>query len=402
MRKSFFAMVFLLLTLSLTANSKELFTNYLLKAEGHKSTSLDSFFMEKSQGIRQLNHQYKFANLKQVSLDDANLEILLKKYGHEIEYIEKDQVINLKNTVSYRQWGLENTNDIDIDILDAWKINTGSKSVVVGVIDTGVDYNHNALNENMWINSKEKANGIDDDGNGFVDDIHGYDFVNMDGDPLDDNQHGTHCAGIIGANSTEIKGAALNVKIMALKFLSASGSGSLSAAIQAIEYGVDNGANILSNSWGGGGYSQALYDAIEYAKNNNVLFIAAAGNEYRDNDRYPAYPASYNIDNVISVGAIDRNGYKPGFSNYGQTSVHLFAPGKDIYSTVPNNRGAYLSGTSMATPFVSGVAALVLSEYPWMNYLDIKTKILDNVVKRDNLVSRSITGGILNAHEALR
>ncbi|MDY6911374.1 MAG: S8 family serine peptidase, partial [Chloroflexota bacterium] len=249
-------------------------------------------------------------------------------------------------------WGLHNTGqtggttDADIDAPCAWDMATGSSDVVVAVIDSGVDYNHEDLALNMWMNAAERdgAVGVDDDGNGYVDDIYGIDTFNHDSDPMDDDSHGTHCAGTIGAvgdNGIGVVGVNWNVEIMALKFLSAEGSGWTSGAIECIEYAVDMKINhsvnvkVLSNSWGGGDYSTFLEAAIADAAAADILFVAAAGNDYLNNDTVPLYPSSYNLDNIISVAASDHNDNLAGFSNYGVTSVDLAAPGVDIKSTVP-------------------------------------------------------------------
>lgn len=257
----------------------------------------------------------------------------------------------------------------------AWDRTTGSSSIIVGVIDTGIDYNHPDLAANIWRNTREIAgNGIDDDGNGYRDDSMGWDFANNDSNPMDDNGHGTHVAGTIGAvgnNGVGVAGVAWNVKLMPLKFLSASGSGSLSSAISAINYAVQNGAKILNNSWGGGGYSTALNDAISRARAAGVIFVAAAGNESNNNDTNPSYPANYNFDNVVSVAATDSNDRLASFSNYGATSVDIAAPGVGILSTTPNNTYSSFSGTSMATPHVAGAAALVWAANPSWTYSQV-------------------------------
>lgn len=304
------------------------------------------------------------------------------------------------------------TDDSDIDAPEAWDITTGSSTVIVAVIDTGVDYTHPDLAANMWTNTGEIAgNNVDDDNNGFIDDIYGWDFANNDNDPFDDYGHGTHVAGTIGAvtdNGIGIAGIAWNVKIMAVKFLDASGGGTLDGAIQAINYASQNGASISNNSWGGGGYYAALHDAIEAAAARDHLFIAAAGNDGMDNDFSPAYPASYDLDNVISVAATDHDDQLAWFSNYGETSVDLAAPGVDILSTLPTSGPlssptgyGTLSGTSMATPHVSGVAALLRAYHPTWTYTQIIDQILANTDAVESLDGVVATGGRLNAYRAL-
>jgi subtilisin family serine protease len=242
-------------------------------------------------------------------------------------------------------WGIDNsgqtggTADADIDGPEGWDIASGDPSAIVGVIDSGVAYTHPDLAANMWVNTGETpGNGIDDDGNGYVDDIYGYDFVNNDGDPIDDTGHGSHVAGTVGAvgnNGEGISGVAWNAQIMALKFLDANGTGSTQGAIDAILYGVEMGAKVLNNSWSGGIFSVALLDAIEVANAADVLFVAAAGNDGLNNDSIPSYPASYAAANVIAVAASDHNDQLASFSNFGASSVDLAAPGVSILSTVP-------------------------------------------------------------------
>ena len=245
---------------------------------------------------------------------------------------------------------------------------------------TGVDYNHEDLRNQMWVNSGEiPGDGIDNDGNGYVDDVYGYDFHNNNGDPMDSNGHGTHCAGTIGAeagNSIGVAGVSWKPQIMALKFLGASG-GSTADAIRALDYAVMMGAQISSNSWGGGGYSQALVDAIDAAAEANHLFIVAAGNDGRDNEITPTYPCSYDRPNMICVASTDSANDISSFSNWGTTVVHIAAPGSRIYSTYPNNQYEFLSGTSMATPHVSGVAALVLDYVDTLTYCRASEPDLD-------------------------
>ncbi|MGN6544946.1 MAG: S8 family peptidase, partial [Aureliella sp.] len=266
-------------------------------------------------------------------------------------------------------WGMENNGstglaDADIDASQAWDYGTSS-SVVVAVIDTGIDYTHPDLQANIWTNTREVAgNGIDDDGNGYVDDIRGWNFVAGNNNPMDDNGHGTHVSGTIGAvgnNGIGVAGVAWNVKLMALKFLDSSGSGLLSNAVSAIDYARTNGAKIINASWGGGSFSSVLDSAIQRFYNAGGIFVAAAGNDASNNATVASYPANYN--NVISVAASTSSDTLASFSNYG-TNVEIAAPGQSILSTVPNNSYAVYSGTSMATPHVSGALALLWGQAP--------------------------------------
>ena len=311
-----------------------------------------------------------------------------------------------------RLWGLHNTgqtggkNDADIDAPEAWDKTTGRKEILVAIIDTGIDYNHPDLANNIWTNPDEiPNNNRDDDNNGYVDDVHGYDFINNDPDPMDDNRHGTHVAGTVGAvgnNNRGVVGVNWTVKLMALKFLSATGSGSTADAAEAIIYAADNGALITNNSWGGGGFSRTLKDAIEYARDKGVLFVAAAGNESKDNDDSPNYPSNYDLENVIAVAAsTDRDGMA-SFSNWGNQTVDLAAPGEDIYSTTPSNTYQSLSGTSMATPHVAGAAGLIWAYYyPNTNWREVKYRLFGAVDFIPDFEGELLLEGRLNVNEAI-
>jgi subtilisin family serine protease len=337
-----------------------------------------------------------------------------------VSYLEPDFAINsslVPNDPSFSQlWGLSNTGqsggvvDADIDAPEAWNVTTGSRDVVIGVIDSGVDITHPDLAANIWRNPGEiPGDGIDNDGNGFIDDVTGWDFVSNDNTPQDGNGHGTHVAGTIGAVGNDGRGIAgvnWQVSILPLKFLSDSGSGSTSAAIAAINYATDlrnRGVNIVAtnNSWGGGGYSTALRDAIRRHGEAGILFVAAAGNDAANNDVTPSYPANYDLPNVISVAALDRSDRLASFSNYGATTVHIGAPGVAIYSTTPGNRYASYNGTSMAAPHVAGVVGLLAAANPQATVAEIRSAILDSAVPISSLAGRSTSGGRLNAAAAL-
>lgn len=294
------------------------------------------------------------------------------------------------------QWGLQKVN-----IETAWDKTTGSGDIVVAVIDTGIDYEHEDLSANIWHNTDEIAgNGVDDDHNGLVDDVMGYDFVNRDTDPMDDNKHGTHCAGIIGARSdnlTGITGISPNVSLMPLKVLAANGSGSTLNIFYGFKYAVENGARIISMSLGGYGFNYLSYYGAYYAYKNNVLVVAAAGNEANNNDADPVYPAGFPFSNIIAVASTGTKDTLSGFSNYGARSVDIAAPGEGIYSTVPGDGYASLSGTSMATPFVSGTAALVLAMDDSLSHIKAKAFILNNSTFLNDLEGKVYTGSRLDA-----
>lgn len=307
-------------------------------------------------------------------------------------------------------WGLHNTAqtggvaDADVDAPEAWSLGTGG-TVLVGVIDTGVDWHHTELAANIYTNPGEiPDNDIDDDANGFVDDVRGWDFYNNDNDPVDDNGHGTHVSGTIAAignNGIGVVGVCWSARILPLKFLDEYGYGSTSDAVRAVEYATKMGARLTSNSWGGGGFSTALQSAIQEAGDHGILFIAAAGNSSDDNDIYPHYPSSYDLDNVIAVASTDHRDEMSDFSCFGLISVDLGAPGSDVLSTLPNNRYGVYSGTSMATPHVAGAACLVWAAAPTMTHLEIKNALLSTVDPLPSLAGKMVSGGRLNLYTLL-
>ncbi|RPI03049.1 MAG: hypothetical protein EHM72_02580 [Calditrichaeota bacterium] len=381
-----------------------------------------------------------------VTVDQALKEVRLLS---NIVYAEPNYIYSIEVTPNDpnfdRLWAMQNLGQTgglagaDIEAPQAWDISVGSPAVIVGVVDTGIDYTHVDLAANIFTNPLEDAwanpsdpssgNGIDDDGNGKIDDWKGWNFYSDNNNPYDDNMHGTHCAGTIGAignNGVGVAGVCWQVKLVPLKFLDSRGSGSTSAAIDAILYAADLGVDVLSNSWGGGGYSAALEDAIEYANNKGVLFVAAAGNDGTNNDDLPNYPSNYETINVIAVAASDHSdklavwgsdggddnndcglicssatAAVPG-SNYGRTSVDLAAPGKNIFSTAPGSDYTTLSGTSMATPHVAGAAALLLAVQPNLSVTELKNALLSTVDKLDDFTNKVVTGGRLNIAAAVK
>lgn len=308
---------------------------------------------------------------------EIDAELARLQANPAVEYVEPNYPIRLFATINAvfpndfefsRMYGLHNTGgpeakeNADISAPEAWHVTTGDRKVIVAVIDTGIDYFHEDLAPNLWTNAREiPANGVDDDGNGFVDDLYGYDFVSDDSDPFDDNQHGTHVAGTIGAkgnNALGTVGVCWDVSLMAVKAFDENGNGTVADAIGAISYAVANGARIINASWGLDERSKALEEAAAHAANAGVLIIAAAGNSRSE---APSYPASF--ETVLSVGATDARDVRALFSNYGPF-VDVAAPGNEIISTLPENSYGMLSGTSMAAPHVSGMAALVLARFP--------------------------------------
>ncbi|MBX3096147.1 MAG: S8 family serine peptidase [Fimbriimonadaceae bacterium] len=332
-----------------------------------------------------------------------------------VEYAEVDYIVRTQafpNDPSFNQlWGLHNTGqsggtvDADIDAPEAWDIYKGNSNTVVAIIDTGFLRTHPDLAANSWTNPDEiPGNGIDDDSNGYVDDLYGWDFVNNDNNPTDDHSHGTHCSGTIGGvgnNNTGVTGVNWNVKMLGLKFLGSNGSGSTSNAIKAVDYCRIKGIKISNNSWGGGGFSQAMFDAIQAAGNAGHIFVAAAGNNNSNNNNSNFYPANYNLPNVISVAATDRFDAKSSFSNYGTNTVELGAPGSDIYSTVLNNGYGSKSGTSMACPHVTGAVALLWGLKPSWTKEQVIQGVLTTVRPTSAMSTRTITGGVLNIENML-
>jgi len=335
----------------------------------------------------------------------------------EIKIQEKKEVSVLMNDPSVsKNWGLNGTNGAsDIRAGKAWEITNGSKDIRVAIIDTGIDYNHPDLKNNLWINEGEwrdkngrdiSHNGIDDDQNGFVDDVHGWNFVYNNGDLEDHHGHGTHIAGIVGAeggNGIGIRGVSPNVSLMVLKYYdpNSKSNDNLKNTIRAIRYAIKMKAQIINYSGGGIEYSSEEYQAVKDAGKAGILFIAAAGNEKSNSDTAHYYPADYELPNIISVTAINPNAQVLPSSNYGVQSVDIAAPGEGIYSTLPGSKYGLMTGTSQATAFVSGVAALIMANNRELDYAQVKKQILSTSDELTTLRSKTKTSGKLNSWAAL-
>lgn len=397
---------------------------YLVKLKS-QFTKGDHKNLEKklSAKIKSSIPKLKIIRIEKPLIQDQAAVINELKQNKLVEIAEPNYIYRINkapNDPAYgKLWGLKNIGQsdtrgpgvagIDIDAENAWDITTGSEDVLVAVIDTGVDENHPDLKENMFVN-KAEANGeagIDDDQNGYVDDVHGFNFVDTEaanGQATDDHGHGSHCAGTIGARGDDNKGIVgvnWKVKILSVKFLAADGGGTLEAAILAIDYATEMGAKIMSNSWGGGGESALLKEAIERSHKAGALFVAAAGNNSSNNDSYPHYPSNYPVPNVLSVAAIDNLGQLASFSNFGKRMVHVAAPGVNIFSSVTGGGYEAWSGTSMATPHVSGVAALLVANEPELSNLELKQRITATVKPISTMRGKVSSGGIANAFFAL-
>lgn len=399
--------------------------------------------LEKNSAIEYVQPNYKINLLEDYSIQDplrkAALAKMLSRHPQFRPLARVDnppipaapQPTNGNDPLFGKQWGM-----LDIGVVDGWKATKGNPEMIVAVLDTGVDYTHEDLLPNLWVNTKEiPDNGIDDDGNGYIDDVIGWDFASNDNKPYDlavadplellykggNPGHGTHCAGNIAArgdNGIGVAGVAPNVKIMALRFISDNG-GTTADAIKAIHYAVDNGAKVMSNSWGSEGEepgepeNQALRDAVQYSQDNGVLFIAAAGNGHKgvgynnDTDARPAFPASYDHDIIISVAALDSKNQLGSFSNWGAKTVDIGAPGVAVFSTVVDNGytdtvidkfgfKATWDGTSMATPHVAGAAALYWSANPNKSWQEVKAAILGSAKKIPALSGKTVSEGKLD------
>ncbi len=361
-------------------------------------------------------------------MSTAQAMVMMAK-DDRVEYAVQNDVIKLDTDMSgaaetsaaetpdnlnSQLWGINNEGqtggkvDADVDAPEAWALTTGKTQAeggpLIAIIDTGVNYNHEALQGNIWTNPGEiPGDGIDNDNNGVIDDVHGFNAAADSGDPLDDNDHGSHCAGSIAGNGTNPKGlygVGQKANIMGVKFLTGTGGGTLADAIESVLYATKMGARVTSNSWGGGGFNQALYDAF---KSSPAMHIIAAGNESNNNDARPAYPATFDLPNVISVAATDHRDGIASFSNYGATTVDMGAPGVDILSSTSGSSNEYksFSGTSMATPHVTGAANLLLSAYPEMSNEELKSRLMNTGDSVASLQGKTVSGKRLNVNNAL-
>jgi len=377
---------------------------------------------------------YSSFNIDYVKLKDTlGVEDAIALYleNPEVEFAEPNfhfSVVTSPNDPYFNHlWGFNNsgqtggTPGADIDILQAWSMTTGNSNIAVAIIDTGIDYNHPDLSENIWVNLAESSGttGVDDDGNGYIDDIYGIDTYGNDTNPMDDHGHGTHVAGTVGAignNAMGVPGVNWQIKLIPCKFLNWDGYGYTDGALECLEYVralKERGVNIVAtnNSWGGDSYSQALHDAIDMQRSSGILFIAAAGNDNANNDEWNFYPASYNLPNVLSVAAVDPNDSKAWFSNFGRRTVHVGAPGVNIVSLRANGTDMYgdgqhfipqgdpnaeyyvASGTSMAAPHVTGLVGLIKSKNPAKTWIDVKNLIISGS-ENMNFYGLSIAGRI--------
>lgn len=367
------------------------------------------------EGVEEIVKDY--ASLPEVEYAEPNFEIKVDPLPADSirsRFVPSDTWSGPNDPLLSEQWGLINTGQregragADVSAGYAWEKTHGSRKVVVAVLDSGVDYTHEDLAANIWHRPADMEM-YQDPQLGVVDDYNGFSAVDRSRDPMDENGHGTHCAGIIGAEGDNAKGVVgvnWEVEIMPLKFMGRGGFGTTKDAVEAINYVIERkkaGVNVrvISASWGSRQKSKALEDVIRKAGDNDILFVAAAGNDNMDADRTPHYPSNYKLPNIIAVAALDRKDQLAGFSNYGATSVHIAAPGREILSTWLDGAYEEHSGTSMATPFVAGVAGLVLSVEPNLSVKELRERLLSTVDKTDALKGKVSTGGRLNAARAV-
>jgi thermitase len=398
----------------------------LLKITKRKFKALDTEYLV----VESDQESILFNSYLEIASVDENFDVYTVDNIDQHQQAQDDFYKTGQQSEFHKQWALQNNGNnepvsttkmsplqgvvgADLNMLKTWDLTKGKKDVVIAVIDTGVKFDHIELKENMWVNQAEK-NGrwlVDDDGNGIVDDVHGYDAVQNDGKPQDANGHGTHCAGIIGASHTrgKIMGAMANVSIMAVRMMDKNGRGTLENAIKAVGYAIDNGAHILSNSWGSRGYSEILEKLLVKANQMGIAVVAAAGNSrFNNNDDSPTYPANYNSPNVISVMAYNAQERHAAYSSYGPKTVHVAAPGTNILSTYilkrrwSKEKYRVASGTSMATPYVAAMLGLYMSYHGHTETPEqLKNKLIQSSVPAKDLDGKSISNGRVDAFNFL-
>ncbi len=403
----------------------------IIKLKGSGKTMKAQAFIGKavSEKAMTLKGSYSGLNMHHFKLGDGqDLEATLRDLRNDpdVEYAEPNYILKAPGQVGQEEvmsmsdvraqaavaasstvGALAQTN-APIQLQNAWSQMSSSVSpIVVAIIDTGVDMNHEVFVDSgaIWTNPNEIAgNGIDDDANGYIDDVHGWNFAANNNSPMDDDNHGTHVAGIVLGTTQDIAAYPMQpaaIRIMPLKFLDSSGMGTTSDAVKAIYYAVNNGAKVLNNSWGGGGYSNSLLDAIAFAYSRRVVFVAAAGNSSSNNDVTPTYPANYSVPGVISVASTTDADGLSSFSNFGLSTVHVGSPGSSIWSSLPNNFYGRASGTSMATPFVAGLAALMLRENSSLSAYQVRELLFAGAQKISSLQTKTTTKARINAYNSV-
>ncbi len=404
----------------------------IVKLKGKSSSATSGDFFNRMQGKISLKTSFSAMNLHKVSIDQnsklgASVEAAIAELKNDpsVEYAEPNYILR-KHQDSLQSSSVLNEDEVraqmqagdtfvqnyaNVGVEQAWpmmaNLTQQTERPIVAIIDTGVDYNHAIFrNSNaMWRNSGEVAgNGVDDDGNGFIDDLYGWNFHGRNNNPMDDDEHGTHVAGIVlgvGQDIFPTVWETAKIRIMALKFLGADGSGSTSDAVAAIYYAVNNGSQVINNSWGGSSYSQSLHEALTYAYDRKVFIASAAGNSAKNNDVSDMYPANYPVPGQIAIAATNDSDNMASFSNYGVSKVHAAAPGVSILSAVPAEGYRFMSGTSMATPFVSGVAALIMREAPSLTGYQVKNLIINSSSVMSNLSTRVQSSARVDVYDAI-
>jgi subtilisin family serine protease len=400
----------------------------LIKLRGKSSSVASNQFFGKMQGKMSLKASFGALNIHKFQLKaGADVWATINELRNDpaIDYVEPNYFLkkfddSMASSQSYSDSDVEallqpgdsySQSYANVHVNQAWAqektLAQNPERPIVAIVDTGVDYNHKIFQQSgaMWVNPGEIAgNGVDDDGNGYIDDVYGYNFHDHNANPMDNDEHGTHCAGIVLGVGQDIFATTLEparIRIMALKFLGADGSGSTGDAVSAIYYAVNNGASVINNSWGGSNYSQSLHDALIYAYNHHVLIASAAGNYSSNNDAVSMYPSNYPVPGQISIAASNDSDNLASFSNFGANSVHLAAPGVSILSSIPGNQYRFMSGTSMATPFAAGLAALAIREAPGLTGYQIKNLLINSSVLTNSLTGKVSSRGRADAYNAV-